>query len=148
MHERIIPMEPKLASCIEEAVDAFVNSINKDGRIQYHRRFQDAQVWIVSREKLYSGDVPQIVTPRVTVMPYSNEVLAIMPDVVVIRGGSRYILPPDVRSSLATDYPIFDMMQHLYQGKPEGELTDKIFSALNDAWEKAQNIDPDQYELH
>ena len=161
-------LQPQLSKIVDRAVVKFVNRFNHEpddlkgfddplfhlpnptestSKMCALRRWHGADWWMVLYED--AGEVPAgcTVTRRVTILPDSLEpdTLDLLPDLVVTRGGARFILP---------DYELYynELGQRLslwglyrlvvLETADNGHFDEVIIQPLSVAWKYAFEFDP------
>ena len=112
------------------------------------RRWHGADWWMVLSENIEEVPVGCTVTRRVTVLPDSTEpdTLDFLPDLVVTRGGARFILPERKLNGqeFRQQVSLFGLYRFLmYEASDNAHLDEKIIGPLSRAWEYTSMFDPD-----
>lgn len=161
-------IQPQLSKIVDRAVVRFVNRHNCEPdlkgfgdplfhlpkpvdpvlRMRAYRRWHGADWWMVLCEEASNSVTRGAVTRRVTVLPDSVEpdTLNLTPDLVVTRGGARFILPDeklhyeDGRQQI----PLFEIYRFLVLETSDGEHADEfVIEALSEAWQFTYVFDPE-----
>ena len=174
-HSRIeygdsLRLRPHLSKIVDRAVVKFVNRFNHEpddlggfddplfhlprpaestARMCAFRRWHGADWWMVLHED--AGAVPAgwTVTRRVTILPDSMEpdTLDFLPDLVVTRGGARFILPQHKPRyhEIRRQVQLFELYRLLILETSNSEFLDKfIIDHLSKAWEYTSLFDPNE----
>ena len=161
-------LQPQLSRIVDRAVVRFVNRLNGEpdhlegfddplfhlpklaestSRMHAFRRWHGADWWMVLHED--AREVPNgcTVTRRVTIVPDSIEpdTLDFLPDLVVTRGGARFVLP-DYQlhyDELGQRFPLFGPYGLRAPGNYFDEhMEDSIIEPLSQAWKYTSLFDP------
>ena len=172
-HSRIrygdnLRMQPQLSKIVDQAVVRFVNRRNGEpdltgfGDPLYHlpkptdpvlrtrafRRWHGADWWMVLCEDKWTPRARGIVTRRVTILLDSLEpdTLNFTPDLVVTRGGVRFILPEykmhyqEFRQQVSL-FEIYRLL--ILETRASERVEEQIIDALSRAWDFASEFNPD-----
>lgn len=162
-------MQPHLSKIVDRAVVRFVNRFNGErddlkgfddplfhlpkpadpvSSMRAYRRWHGADWWMVLHEDGLTPPARGLVTRRVTILLDSQEpdTLNLTPDLVVTRGGARFILPEyglhyeEYRQQI----PLFAIYRGLVLETDFGEHAEEIiFRTLSEAWEFTFLFNPD-----
>ena len=162
-------MQPQLSKIVDRAVVRFVNRRNGEpdemkgfddplfhlprptdpvSKIRAYRRWHGADWWMVLYEDERTPPARGIVTRRVTILLDSQEpdTLNFTPDLVVTRGGARFILPEyDLHSAeYRKQVSLFEIYRLLVLETGFGEHAEGIIlGILSEAWEFTSLFNPD-----
>ena len=162
-------MQPQLSKIVDRAVVKFVNRHNREHdelkgvddplfhlpkpadpvpRMRAYRRWHGADWWMVLYEDERTPPARGIVTRRVTILMDSQEpdTLNFSPDLVVARGGARFILPEyDLHyEESRKQISLFEIYRSLVLETGFSEYAEEMMiDALSEAWEFASLFNPD-----
>ncbi len=161
-------MQPQLSKIVDRAVVRFVNRNNGEhdelkgfndplfhlpkptdpvSGMRAYRRWHGADWWMVLYEDEHTSPARGMVTRRVTILMDSQEpdILNFSPDLVVTRGGARFILPEhDWRyEEYRKQIPLFDIYRLLILETGFSERAEEmILGTLTEAWEFTSLFNP------
>ena len=161
-------LQPQLSKIVDRAVVRFVNRFNKESdylkgfddplfhlpkpaestrRMHAFRRWHGTDWWMVLYEDANEVPAGCTVTRRVTVLPDSLEpdTLDFSPDLVVTRGGARFILPGHKLHDheVRLHVPLVEIYHFLLVETSDSEYLDElIINPLSNAWKYASEFDP------
>ena len=162
-------MQPHLSKIVDRAVVRFVNRHNGErddlkgfddplfhlpkpadpvSGMRAYRRWHGADWWMVLYEDERTHPASGIVTRRVTILLDSQEpdILNFTPDLVVTRGGARFILPEyDLNhEEYRKQISLFAIYRLLVLETSFSEHAEEIiFGTLSEAWEFTSSFNPD-----
>ena len=162
-------MQPQLSKIVDRAVVRFVNRNNREhdelkgfddplfhlpkpadpvSGTRAYRRWHGADWWMVLHDDERTPLANGIVTRRVTILLDSIEpdTLNFTPDLVVTRGGARFILPEHGwhYEEYRKQIPLFEIYRSLVLETDFSEYAEEIMlDALSEAWEFTSLFNPD-----
>lgn len=109
---RLLSLPPQLSDAVDRAVRLFER--DHDSGIQSRNRWHDADIWILSCDRVLKNQQPGWVTHRVTIAAYSNrpDELRFISDIVVSCPSGRFMLPANEGTGiLVRTLSIFDLLE-------------------------------------
>ena len=149
---RVVRLPAPLSNIVDEAVGRFIESHSNE-RLEAHRRYHGADLWMVYAHEPVGGSEPAFLTRRITIGVYSDEPdrLRFIPDIVVTRPTGRFTIEyvPGQNGMYGQIPPISTLHVRLALDAEQvsQQLLDKkhptsVSAALEQAWRSAREIDP------
>ena len=151
----VLRLPVRLSDLVDDVVRRFVEA-HANERVQAHRRYHDADLWMVFAHEPVGDGEPAFLTRRVTIGVYSDDpdYLRFIPDIVVTRPNGRFTLAytPQENSKLRGHLDAISVLQaHLVSDRVAAwrELTDPHppgsgAAALERAWDEAKRSEARQ----
>jgi hypothetical protein len=151
---RLVSLPVRLSDAVDTAVGHFLDQI-ADQRLEAHRRYHDADLWMVYRQESLGETDPGYLTRRVTIGAFSDDPdhLRFIPDIVVTRPNGRFTLeydphtdryPGQVAAISVLQVRLAIDFERTWIELTDGNSPDSIVRALEEAWHAAKKLVPQQ----